>query len=181
FALLQRFGIIEDEKQIRGAFAKECPRLALDEISDALLEHGQTGRWCYSLLLPKACCLIVQGIDDRSEYETRPVVVELDKPATAARGEMKIPSTEEADLRSLKLRDRRRRAQGRRVPDPAGGNAVKGMNEIGYFRQYGGGDDLIVPHHREFLRHPGSPQLGVEVLGMHRVERHADSSQAFVA
>src|SRR5258707_15309238 len=65
FALLQRFGIIENEKQIARAFSKECPSLALHEVSDAVFEHGQLGRRCNSFLPPQSCCLAGQGIDDR--------------------------------------------------------------------------------------------------------------------
>src|SRR5258708_7551308 len=177
FALLQRCGIIENEKQIARAFSKECPSLVLHEVSDALFEHGQMGRRCNSFLPPQSCCLVVQGIDDRGKYETRPVVVELDKLPTTPRGKMKIPSTEKANLGPPELHDRRRLAQGRHLPGPAGGNTVKGTNEIGYFGEDSAGDDLMLRYHRKFCRylwHPGSPQRGVEVLGRPRLEPQAN-------
>src|SRR5258708_36452539 len=126
FALLQRFGIIENETYTPGAFAKKGSGLALHEVSDALFEQGQTDRRRYSFLLLQSCCLVVQGIDDRCKYETRPVVVELDKLPPIPRGKMKIPSTEEANLRPPHLHERRRPAHGSRLPRPARGNTVKG-------------------------------------------------------
>src|SRR5258708_23423547 len=64
FALLQRFGIIENETHTSRAFAKECSRLALHEVPDALFEHGQMERRCDSLLPLPACWLAVHGTHD---------------------------------------------------------------------------------------------------------------------
>src|SRR5262249_45977765 len=86
---------------------------------------------------------------------------------------MKIPRTEEADLRPPELDDRRRPAQGCRLPSPTGRDMIKGANENGYFGKHGAGDDLMSRYDREFCRHlwhPGSPQPGVEVLRMPRLE-----------
>jgi hypothetical protein len=86
---------------------------------------------------------------------------------------MKIPSAEKANLRPSELHNRRRLAQGRRLPGLTGGNAVKGVNEIGYFGEDGAGDHLMLRHHREFsrhLRHPGSLERGVELVGRPRLE-----------
>ena len=137
------------------------------------LNAGKPAGAAIRLLLPQSCCLVVQGIDDRGKYETRPVVVELDKLPTAPGRKMKIPSAEKANLLPSKLRNRRRLAQGRRLPGLTGGNAVKSVNEIGYFGEDGAGDDLMLRHHGEFsrrLRHPGSLERGVEVLGRPRLE-----------
>ena len=121
---------------------------------------------------PRPCCLVVQSIDDRGKYETRPVVVELDQLPAASGGKMKIPGAEKTNLRPSKLHNRRRFAQGRRLPSLTGSNAVKAVNEIGYFGEDGARDDLMLRHHREFSRHPrhpGSLERGVEVLGRPRL------------
>jgi hypothetical protein len=96
--MLQRFGIIKDEKQVRWAFFEECPGLLFHQVPNVLVERGEPGRRCYPFLLPQSCCLVVQGIDDRGEEETRPVVVELDELPPALRRKMKIPSAEKANL-----------------------------------------------------------------------------------
>ncbi len=86
---------------------------------------------------------------------------------------MKIPSTEEANLRPPELHDRRRLAQGRRLPGHTGRDTIKGANEIGDLGERGAGDNLMSRYDREFCRHlwhPGSLQLGAEVLRMPRVE-----------
>src|SRR6266566_5033155 len=134
------------------------------------------GRRCYPFLLPQSCCLVVHGVDDGGKYEARPVVVELDELPTPLRGKMKIPSTEKANLRPPELHDRRRLAQGSRLPGVAAGNKIKGSYEIRYLGEDGGRDDLRLRNHREFCRHlwhPGSLQLGVEVLRMRRLEPQA--------
>src|SRR5579884_312822 len=168
FALLQRLGIVENEKrQIAGVFSKECPRLLLYEISNAVFEHRQMGRRCYSLVLRQSRRLVVQGIDDRSKYETRPVIVELDQPPGVPGGQVKVPCAEKAKLSPSELCNGRGFAQRRDLPGLAGGNAIKGANEIGYFGEDSGGNDLMLRQHREFFRrlwHSGCKQRGEEVL-----------------
>ena len=86
----------------------------------------------------------------------------------ALRRKMKIPSAEKANLRTPQLRNRRRLAQGCRLPRLTGGNLVKDADETGYFREDGARDDLMPRHDRKFsrhLRHPGSLERGKELLG----------------
>jgi hypothetical protein len=116
--------------------------------------------------------LVVERIDDRCEQKTRPVVVELDEPAAALGRKMKIPGTEEADFRPSQLRNRRRLAQGRRLPRHAAGDAIEGADEIGNLGENGGGNDLMLGHDREFtpyVRHAGGLERGVEGVGAARI------------
>ena len=118
-ALLQGVGIVEHEKQICGTFAEEGLGLPVDQVGDVLLKCGQAGRRRNLPLLPQPRGLVVERIDDRGEQETRPVIVELDELAAALGRKMKIPGAEEADFRPSQLRNRRRLAQGRRLPGHA--------------------------------------------------------------
>src|SRR5258708_26001648 len=173
FAMLQRFGIVENETHTPRTFAKECSGLARHEVSDALFEHGQMDRRRYLLLPLESCCLVVQRIDDRGKYEARPVVVELDEVPPVPWGKMKIPSTEEANLRPPELHDRRRLAQGCRLPGPARRHTVKDANEIRYLVEHCAGDNLMSRHDTQFcryLRHPAGLHFPVAVLRIPRLE-----------
>jgi hypothetical protein len=96
-----------------------------------LLECGQARRRCNLPLPPQPRSVVVERVDDGDEQEARPVVVELDELAAALGWKMKILGTQEANLRSSQLRNRRRLAQGRRLPGDATGDAVEGANEFG--------------------------------------------------
>src|SRR5271166_2465726 len=97
FAALQRFGVVEDEKQTCRAFSEKCPALPLHHADNVLVECRHGGWRRYAFLPPQACCLVVHSIDDRGEYETRPVVVELDQFPAAPRRKMKIPGAEKTN------------------------------------------------------------------------------------
>ena len=84
---------------------------------------------------------------------------------------MKIPGTEGADLWPSQLRNRRRLAQGRRLPGDATGDAVEGANEFGNLGEDWGGDNLMLRDNRKFVRHSGSQKRVVEGVGAVRIER----------
>ena len=167
FAGAQRVEVIEDEKQLRWAFAEERCRLPLHHVRDGLAERGDGGRRRDPVLPLQSRRLVVKRVDDRGEQETRAVVVELDEFEAALGRTMEIPGAEKADLPAPRPGDRRRLLQRRRPPGLAAGDRVEDADKAGDFRQHGAGDDLMARRDREFplrLGHSGCPQRRKEPL-----------------
>jgi hypothetical protein len=93
---VQRFGIVENEKEAIGQFIKERSGLLFHQALEVLTEGGERGRRGDPVIVLQACHLVEHGIDDPGKKKPRTVFVELDElPATLGR-KMEVPGADHA-------------------------------------------------------------------------------------